>query len=447
MYPIRSEQFTAASGRGGSYLAAIYELSESTALWVERRKYLALFMCSVVYFCFTVPIALRKLMWDDEFFTLYISGAASFSEIWKAVLTGADQHPPSFYFLTHTVFSGFGISHLTLRLPAMLGFWLMLLCLYAIVARRTSPIYGLAAMLFPLLTWIVRYATEARGYGLVLGFGSLALLCWLCASDGRRRACALPGLSLSLMLAVGSHYYAILLLLPLGVGELVRWLIIRRVDWAVATAFTGAVLPLALFHTAIQSAQTYSAHFWARPGWSQPFYFFPMVFRPALLPLLAALMIYCMVLQLRFPQRGQGREQTRPVWQLHEISAWGGFVLLPFIGILIAKFVTQAYHPRYFMSAFLGGIILILSGYYQAYGGRRSAGLMLCLLVLCSLPYIAFNERNNVNTTIRDLRVAALFLESHSPEPWPIRGHSIFAVPQVVVLCPAQAGAPTDLCR
>ncbi len=226
MYPIRSEQFTAASGRGRSYLAAIYELSESTALWVERRKYLALFMCSVVYFCFTVPIARRKLMWDDEFFTLYISGAASFSEIWKALLTGADQHPPSFYFLTHTVFSGFGISHLTLRLPAMLGFWLMLLCLYAIVARRTSPIYGLAAMLFPLLTWIVRYATEARGYGLVLGFGSLALLCWLCASDGRRRACALPGLWLSLMLAVGSHYYAILLLLPLGVGELVRWLII-----------------------------------------------------------------------------------------------------------------------------------------------------------------------------------------------------------------------------
>ncbi len=145
-----------------------------------------------------------------------------------------------------------------------------------------------------------------------------------------------------------------------------------------------------------------------------------MVFRPALLPLLAALMIYCMVLQLRFPQRGQGREQTRPVWQLHEISAWGGFVLLPFIGTLIAKFVTQAYHPRYFMSAFLGGIILILSGYYQAFGGRRSAGLMLCLVVLCSLPYIAFNERNNVNTSIRDLRVAALFLESHSPEPWPI---------------------------
>jgi hypothetical protein len=222
------------------------------------------------------------------------------------------------------------------------------------------------------------------------------------------------------MLAVGSHYYAIILLLPLGVGELVRWLIIRRVDWAVATAFTGAVVPLALFHTAIQSALTYSAYFWARPGWSQPLYFFPMVFGPALLPLLAALMISSMVLQLRFPQRGPGREQIPPLWHLHEISALGGFILLPFIGTLIAKFVTQAYTPRYVMSAFLGGVILILSGCYQAYGGRRSAGLMLCLLVLCSLPFIAFNEQSNIRTTIEDLQDTALFLESHSPEPWPI---------------------------
>ena len=69
-------------------------------------------MCSVVYFCFTVPIAQQKLMWDDEFFTLYISGAATFSE--KNLESSADRrrsaHPPSSYFLTHPVCSVFSAS-------------------------------------------------------------------------------------------------------------------------------------------------------------------------------------------------------------------------------------------------------------------------------------------------------------------------------------------------
>ena len=55
-------------------------------------------------------------------------------------------------------------------------------------------------MLFPLLTWIFRYAAEALGYGLVLGFseGNDAVLV-MCLSAVARRPVRSPGLWLSLI--------------------------------------------------------------------------------------------------------------------------------------------------------------------------------------------------------------------------------------------------------
>ena len=45
---------------------------------------------------------------------------------------------------------------------------------------------------------------------------------------------------------------------------------------------------------------------------------------------------------------------------------------------------------------------------------------MLCLLVLCSLPYAWLKERAMVYGSIGNLRATAQFLEDHNPESWPI---------------------------
>src|SRR5262245_24841419 len=114
---------------------------DGTAYWLERRPGVVVGAWSALYFVITAVLASRRLLEHDEFFTLNLSRIASYSELWTALLTGADQHPPLFYRLTHASLEAFGENHLALRLPAALGFWVATLCLYAFVRRRTSPLF------------------------------------------------------------------------------------------------------------------------------------------------------------------------------------------------------------------------------------------------------------------------------------------------------------------
>ncbi len=119
----------------------------------------------------------------------------------------------------------------------MLGFWVMCLCLFLFVSRR-SALYGFVAMLFPLVTGAYYYAYEARPYGIVLGF---SLVCWQSAVAGYHRRLSL--LSVESCGALSNHYYA-LFAAPSGFGRAVRSLSLRRLDLPVWAALGLAVTPV-----------------------------------------------------------------------------------------------------------------------------------------------------------------------------------------------------------
>jgi hypothetical protein len=244
---------------------------------------------TLLYAIPTVYLARIKLFWDDEFFTLYLSRTSSWHDLIQALSTGADQHPPSFYYLTHLSTTLFGASHLAERLPAILGFWLLCICLYEIVRDLTTPAWAAVAMFFPLSTEFYYYASEARGYGLVSGFAALAVLSWLRLAAHRKRTVYLPLLAVALVSAVASHYYAILIVVPLALGELMRTRFTRKIDWPIWMAFTSAGLPILAFLGTIRSAQGYSKHFWAIPVWSDAFSFYQTEFGLGMFTLLGAL--------------------------------------------------------------------------------------------------------------------------------------------------------------
>ena len=244
-----------------------------------------------LYLVSTFVVASRKLMWNDELFTFHIARLANVSELWSALMTGADQIPPVFYLITRASFFLFGINHLSIRLPEVVGFWIMSLCLYQFVSRRSSALYGFVAMLFPLVITAYDFAYEARPYGLVLGFCGLALLCWQSAAEGRYRKVSLIGLAVSCAAAVSTHYYGVLIFFPLALGEIVRSISRRRFDVPVWVALGLALIPLLLFIPLIEQAGTYAANFWARPHWGSipEFYYFLLI--PALSPLVAVLIL------------------------------------------------------------------------------------------------------------------------------------------------------------
>ena len=73
--------------------------------------------------------ASQKLLWHDEFFTLHVS-RLPLSNLWAAFATPSDQTPPLFHLVTRAFTWLLGDRLIAIRLPAMLGFLLAMLCLY-----------------------------------------------------------------------------------------------------------------------------------------------------------------------------------------------------------------------------------------------------------------------------------------------------------------------------
>lgn len=312
-------------------------------------------------FAYIIPniiLARHKLIWDDEFFTLYLSKTASWSELWRALSTGADQHPPSFYYLTHLIFKMAGTSHLTLRSTAIFGFGLSCLCMYEIARQMLGRRWGMPAMLLLLTSPALFYATEARGYGLELGFVTFSLLMWILAAEGKKRAWTVPALAVGMCLAVASHYYAALFLLPLAVGELVKLKERRSLDVPVCSALLASLIPLLLFAPLILRAASYSKNFWATPYWGSMLSWYPnMLGRMPLILVAASALVLVLRIRATEDSRVVDPEVSFPV-----VIALTASALLPVVGTIIAMLVTHAFTERYFIAALPGSAILLLWG-------------------------------------------------------------------------------------
>lgn len=374
----------------------------------SRLRASVVFLC--LYIAPTIILARGKLFWDDEFFTLYLSTTTNWSELVRALATGADQHPPSFYWLTHLVLGAFGVSSVTLRLPAMVGFAVMCFCLYEIAGRLLNREWGFCAMILPLACPYYYYAVEARGYGPELGFAGLALLSWMLASEGRSRRWAIPLLAFSVCGAVASHYYAVLLPGALGVAELTRTIVRRRIDWPVWTAFAASVLPIIAFAKVITSAHSYAAHFWAMPHWRAMASWYLDAFGytlvlPVALSALAAL-------RLTAPRaRSSARYRRVQPW---EAAAILSLALAPVVAVLIAKFVTNAFTYRYAIAGFPGVCILLTIGYSRMIRYKSSAAAAVWLCTLVVFAGMVFRQAGRQHEELTDIRETAAFLRANS---------------------------------
>ncbi|HYM10619.1 MAG TPA: glycosyltransferase family 39 protein [Bryobacterales bacterium] len=347
---------------------------------VERRKLWFLGCFSALYFLRTFLLARSRPMWYDELYTFHTARLPRASDIWTALAGGLDLLPPLSFFATRVCHHLFGATEVSTRLPEIVGFWVLSLCLFQFVSRRSDALYGAVAALFPFATGAYRYAYEARPYGIVLGCCGLSLLFWQSAASSVRRNWALPGLALSLAAALSSHYYGVLLLLPLAVGELVRTVSRKRVDWAVWLALAASLLPLLFFLPLIRGARAYSAGFWSRPHFSSiadsyAFLLFPTI-RFAVLALVCAA-----VLALLNGGAGNSRASgRRGAFRAHEIAAALGLALFP-VAALTAAFLTGAFALRYTLPAVAGFSILVAFLACRADRRQGVAGAVLFLIL------------------------------------------------------------------
>ena len=342
---------------------------------------------TAVYLAVVLPTASARLLWNDELFSLVVSNR-SFHEIWRLLVSAADQLPPAFYVITHAALTLSGPLEMRMRVPEIFGFWLMGVCLFEFAAYRTSLLHGAIAALLPCLTAAFQYAFEARPYGLVAGFAALALLFWQRANEEAQRKFALAGFSLALMAAASVHYYAIFLLCPFGAGEAVRWRRGGRFRASMWLAIGSGILPVAIAAPLLRTAGQVAHAFWARAEWvSIPVAYGDLLgdsFLAAIL--LAGAALFFWQLFRRAPHTGSVDGSWAP--PLPEIVAVAVFAFMPIIVVPIAKMTTHAFTSRYVIAT-LPGICILLAWALYAVTARRP--VLTTLLTLAMFASVAIH--------------------------------------------------------
>jgi hypothetical protein len=323
--------------------------------------------------------ALRTSYWFDELFTLHIS-QLGLDGIWRALAAPADGNPPLFFLISRMSAQTLGWSSFGLRLPALLGFLVMMLCIYCIVREYTTPVYATVAMLGSYFTRVPAFAIEARPYGLLLGFSSLALLFWMRAAQGRSRPITLTLLCLSLAGALSCHYFAALTFFGIAMGEAARVWTRKRVDWPIVAAFAFASTPPLLYLPLVRASATFKAYAFARPTLGA----LAAAIGDLVLPLNGILIISLAVLVSILLRFGRGSEAIAEdnvrAPKACEWVAWMALALAPVEALVLAKLVHGTLYGRYFIVFAIGFSILLAIWAYGAFRHYAPAGLaMLCL--------------------------------------------------------------------
>lgn len=338
----------------------------------------------------------RKLFWFDEIFTLYISKLPDFQSVIEALKHGVDFNPPLFYVWVRFTESIFWDYPLGVRMPAIIGVGLLCLCLYRFVRIRTTVIGGIVACLFPLVTGALYYAYEARPHGIVAGLAGLALVCWQSAVDPHQAKCRiwwLGGMVTALACATLTHGYALVIFAPLALGEFVRNIIRKQIDYAVWGAFaiasTSMLVPFWMMHIV---KQTLPATFWSPK--------FMMVVESYQSNLGYGTLIILFAISLilykgLFAGSLRAEELSLSGLGKHELAACLGFIAIPFVVYLLSVVTGAPQLARYSLTCVLGFSALI--GVFVSSNTVLGLGFFVMLTTLIASNFLAFKYNTHIS--------------------------------------------------
>ena len=216
---------------------------------------LFLLFFTVVHFAACFLHSHDKPLWLDELFTFHIANRPTVGAVIDALETGAETHPPAAYLLGHALIPWLGDAD-GIRFPAMVGFWVMGLCVFFTVLRCYNFLGAVLAVSLPYVIGPFYYAYEGRAYGILLGCAGLAFLSWTRCRHEAAGGIWFFVLPFAVATAIWSHFYAVLIAIPLMLGEAYTTIDRRQLRWRIWMALLAgyvALLPLLGIMRAIRS--------------------------------------------------------------------------------------------------------------------------------------------------------------------------------------------------
>ena len=383
---------------------------------IERSPWKSFAVLTVFYVAVVAVLSHFKLLWLDELITLHIARLGSIGAIWVALARGADPNPPITHILVHYSQLAFGDHELACRLPAVAGYWIGLVSLFAYLRRRVPAIWALAGAVLSMAMAAFDYSFESRSYAIFYGLAMLAVLSWSIAVDPLSRTLvrnlALAGMVFALAAGISTNYFAVLAFLPIAGGELARTVrrmhgspgpkrpLLRALDlriW-IGLALAGSTL-LAYRSMIARSIAEFAPHAWNKVSIDQVFDSYTEMVEVILFPILAlfafALVLYFVSRQLAalgigdrdaISRRWIGSVLSPRSWQLpvpvHEAVAIFLLMSYPILGYIVASVRGGMLSPRFVIPVCLGFAIaatLVAFRLFQSLPGAGAVMLGFCL--------------------------------------------------------------------
>jgi hypothetical protein len=372
--------------------ALFFRAGEPLASRVDRwlQRYLWVVIVGLATACtLNVLTASRaKPFWHDEIYTILMSRLPSLQEMWRAGLAGVDLSPPLNLWLTRAIHSAAGVGPVATRVPALLGFALTVFVVFVTLLRRAGPTAALTGALVPFFTAGLRYGSEARGYGMMMGLAAVAIYCWMEAAQGRRRSCNLVLLSAALAASVWNHYFGVLAFAPVIVGELSRGVQTRRIDGGVAAAVIVACLAAVPLYPLAAASAGQRSTFWsnATPGQFVEVYAFvlnALISTPFAIAGMAGAGFLIAGMAGKPPPATCAAARDVPERRLprHETMALFAAVMTPFLAVLLGG-LTTVFAPRYALSSVAGVSLALPLVVWRLNVRDTLAQLALCAVLL-----------------------------------------------------------------
>lgn len=170
--------------------------------------------------------------------------------------------PPLYHIFAHAFLVVFPDHHKVIRIPAGIGFFILVLCTFFFLKRLSGIKLAVIATALLLASQTLYYASEARPYGVVLGMWGASLLFW---QSARHSARWLPvvGLAVAIAIAINTHYFAILMPIPIVIAELVSFRRGGAHSWRVLAAIAIGYATMVLWLPFLKAASQYAANYYS----------------------------------------------------------------------------------------------------------------------------------------------------------------------------------------
>lgn len=302
----------------------------------------AVFVLCLLYFGAAGYVAITKPYWLDETTTVGMASMPQTADLLAYFAAGKEPHPPLPFLLIRLSLAIFGSGELPARLPSILALFGGLVASYQFLRFRLPAPAALAGAVLLAVGPAGYYATEARGYALLLCAAACAALAWQRHSH--------TGLALSLALAISAHYYAVLLAPVFIAATIVRD---RRACLPTLAAIGAGFAPVLLYIPLIQAALANGLSSWqynvdniARPSIYQLFQMVLGVFARLAVPLL--LLAFAGVYQWR--RRDRAPISFTPSEKVLAVS----LLMLPLVLLTLSAATLGVFFARYVIVWHLG---------------------------------------------------------------------------------------------